>query len=197
MKKSVGIVANRPVRNPVGNTILEKYQRLPDNRDTFLAYVVAIRDPLNLHLDIYWPPEFEACYGSAVSYPYEFVSEELGPGIHTRKAYYCHLRGVEVISPTPEEFHNMKEAYIYTSTRVSRSNGWVLVSVSDIDVYKRVLVNIFDLVERDSLNTGLLKKISPRTGNPIAKEYVRPYRNKPSFHPSGIIPKDYHIVYTG
>ena len=60
-----------------------RYKKLPPNRETFLAYVVGIRDPLNLHLDIYWPPEFEQRYESAVHYPYEFISEELGPEVGT------------------------------------------------------------------------------------------------------------------
>ena len=172
----------------------EKYQKLPPNNNTFLAFIVGIRDALNLHLDIHWPKEVEARYSSAISYPYEMVSEEYGATIQTRKAYCCHLRGVEIINPTPDEFHNMKEAYIYTSTKDHLSNGWVLVSVSDIDVYKRVLVNIFDIVDRESINTALLKRISPRTGFPIAREYVRPIRSKPSFQPSSQR-NDYHVIF--
>jgi len=177
---------------PVPTPPPERYQKLPNSRETFLAFVVAIRDPLNLHLDIYWPPEIENRYASVLGYPYEFVSEEFGPRVQTRKAYYCHLRGVEIISPTPNEFYNIKEAYVYVSTRIHKSNGWVLVSVSDIDVYRRILVNVFDLVDRESINTGLLKHISTRSGLPIAQEYIRPIRS--SFQPM-TTQKDYHIVF--
>jgi hypothetical protein len=187
----------RPPGGPVVSPGPEKYQRLPANREIFLAFVVAIRDPLNLHLDIYWPPdhtEFGARYASALNYPYEFVSEELGPVVQSRKAYYCHLRGVEIITTSPDDFHNMKEAYIAVSTRIAKSNGWVLVSVSDIDVYRRVLVNIFDLVDRESINQALLKIVSQKTGLPIAKEYVRPVRVRSNFQPT-TLPRDYHIVF--
>src|SRR3990172_9495053 len=53
------------------------YQKLPVLRETYLAYVVAIRDPLNLHLDIYWPVDMERRYARAIKYDYSFVSEEL------------------------------------------------------------------------------------------------------------------------
>jgi hypothetical protein len=175
------------------------YHKLPQTRETFLAYVVAIRDPLNFHLDIYWPDEMAERYNLALKYDYTFVSEELGPNIYSRPAYSCHLRGVEIASNLNDlatHTANMKEAYILISKRILRSGGWVLVSVSDIDVYRRILVNMFDVVTRQSLNQELLNKVSTRTGDPIAKEYVRPVRTKNMFQPSGNnLPKDYHIVY--
>lgn len=170
------------------------YQKLPQVKETYLAYVVAIRDPLNLHLDIYWPPEMAERYSSAIRYDYTFVSEELSPTVHVRPAYSCHLRGVEIIQSAPNDFSNMKEAYIFMSKRILRSGGWVIVSVSDIDVYRRVLVNVFDVISRDSLNRELLTRVSSRTGNVIAKEYTRPIRTKSMFNPQDS-QRDYHIIY--
>lgn len=170
------------------------YQKLPQVKETYLAYVVAVRDPLNFHLDIYWPVEMAERYSSAIRYDYTFVSEELSPSVHVRPAYSCHLRGVEIIQSEAHDFSNMKEAYILMSKRILRSGGWVIVSVSDIDVYRRILVNVFDVVSRDSLNRELLGKISTRTGGPIAKEYTRPHRTKSMFNPQDTQP-DYHIIY--
>ncbi len=178
------------------------YQKLPTVKETYLAYVVAIRDPLNIHLDIYWSPELAERYSSALHYDYTFVSEELDKSIHTRPAYSCHLRGIEIISTDPSATgasqiysHNMKEAYIEVSKNIIRTGGWVLVSISDIDIYRRILVNVFELVLRKSINTFLLDKVSSRTGEHIAKEYIRPLRAKPMFSPTQQIPKDYHIIY--
>lgn len=168
------------------------YQKLPVVKETYLAFVVAIRDPLNLHLDIYWPNEISERYAGALQYDYTFLSEELDEKIYTRRAYSCHLRGIEV---STTDSANMKDAYIAVSKNIIRSGGWVLVSVSDIDIYRRVLVNIFDVVTRISINTSLLTQISPRTGEPIAKEYIRPQRSKQMFSPTNNIPKYYHIVY--
>lgn len=174
------------------------YQKLPQSYTSFLAYVVAIKDPLNFHLDIYWPQDVAERYSTSLKYDYTFVSEELGSEIHSRPAYSCHLRGVEIVSTTDITVHtaNMKEAYILISKRIVRSGGWVLVSVSDIDVYRRILVNVFDVITRQSLNQELLSKLSNRTGEYIAKEYVRPTRVRNMFQPMNThVPKDYHIIY--
>ena len=178
--------------SPVDRT---SYQKLPIVKDVYLAYVVAIRDPLNLHLDIYWPQEMIDRYSSALNYEYTFVSEELDKAIHSRKVYSCHLRGIEIITNEQGSSSNTKDAYILISSHVMRAGGWVLVSVSDIDIYRRVLVNVFDVVTRNSINQNLLDKVSKRTGEHIAKEYIRPVRSKPAFSPSLHVPKDYHIVY--
>jgi len=171
------------------------YKKLPSVKDTYLAHVVAIRDPLNFHLDIYWPSDMKQRYDSTIHYDYTFISEELEPGIYVRPAYSCHIRGVEIIQTDSDDFTNMKEAYILISKRILRSGGWVLVSVSDIDVYRRILVNIFDVVSRKSINQELLEYTSKRTTQPIAREYSRPAKNKPMFSPKSSVPKDYHIVY--
>jgi hypothetical protein len=192
-----------PSPRDIGFT-LSSYQKLPNSHTTFLAYVVAIKDPLNYHLDIYWPEDIAERYSSSLKYNYTFVSEELGPEINSRSAYSCHLKGVEIISSVGDDTQqnisthtsNMKDAYILMSKQILRSGGWVLVSVSDIDVYRRILINIFDVITRQSLNQELLSKLSTRTGEPIAKEYIRPSRSKNMYHPIGNdIPKDYHIVY--
>lgn len=171
------------------------YQKLPQTKETYLAYVVAIRDPLNLHLDIYWPEEIAQRYSSSIHYDYAFVSEELEPKVYSRSAYSCHLRGVEIIQSSLNDFGNMKEAYILISKRILQSGGWILVSVSDIDIYRRVLVNIFDVVGRKSLNHELLNYVSDRTGDRIAKEYIRPIKAKSMFTPHPNVPKNYHIIY--
>ena len=46
------------------------------------------------------------------------------------------------------------------------------IGLKIIDVYRRVLVNVFDLVERDSLNNTLLTKKSSKTGMPIAEHIL-------------------------
>lgn len=174
------------------------YQRMPPNKNTYLAYIVAIRDPLNLHLDIYWPKEIAKLYEGASNYNYTFVSEELDEVVYIRKAYLCHLRGVEIIFDEPDDFTNFKQAHIVLNRRTLRVGGWILITISDIDIYNRILVNIFDILTRESINQQLINTISQYTGKPIAKEYSRPWKNKIMFSPGkdGKIPKDYHIVYT-
>lgn len=166
------------------------YQKIEGSHKVFLAYVVAIRDSLNYHLDIYWDKETELKYNNSLSYDYTFVSEELEKGIHTRKAYSCHLRGVELV----EGVNNLRESYVMLSKKITDTNGWVLVSVNDIDVFRRILVNIFHLIQKYSFNLELLHKISEKTGEPIAKEYIRPSRSKTMFQPSSL-PSEARLIF--
>jgi len=175
-----------------------QYIKMPKNKEIYLAHVVAIKDPLNLHLDIYWSDEIQKKYiDSIINYEYTFISEELNKfQKYTRYAYSCHLKGVEIcIDKTNIDTNNMKEAYIYITRKIYESNGWVLVSITDIDVYKRLLVNVFDVITRKSYNSCLLHQISSKTGEHITKQYVRPIKLKQMFQPNINIPKDYHIIY--
>lgn len=158
------------------------YQKIETDKKVFLAYVVAIRDSLNYHLDIYWDKNTEIKYNSAINYEYTFISEELPDKIYSRKAYSCHLRGVELV----EGVNNLRESYIMLSKKISDTNGWVLVSVSDIDIYKRILINMFHPITKKSFNLELLNKISNKTGEPLAREYNRPLKARnfqPRFKP--------------
>lgn len=168
------------------------YQRLQYTNDIHLAYVVSVRDPLNYTLDIYWPENIAAKYSGATSYDYSFISEET-PGIKTRKAYSCHMRGVEIVQNQQEEQNNMKEAFVFITKKILASNGWVLVRVYDIDVYRRILVSVYDTVTNKSLNQSLLDDACDQCGIPIAKEYSRPTKTRLSFKPTG--PEGYYMVY--
>ena len=157
------------------------YQKIEATREVYLAYVVAIRDSLNYHLDIYWDKTTEEKYSNTLNYDYTFVSEELDNKIYTKKAYSCHLKGVEIV----EGVNNMRESYVIMSKKISESNGWVLVSVGDVDVYRRILVNMFDIINRHSFNAELLRATS-KSGEHIAKEYSRPMKPKVMFQPSSL-----------
>src|SRR5579875_3551592 len=150
-------------------SIKQAYQKLPNNNDIYLAYVVAIKDPLNIHLDIFLLSEMEKRYATASNYNYMFISEELDKYIYTRKAYLCHLRGVEIISNEHEKI-NTKEAYNIINNIIIKYNGWVLVSTSDIDIYNRILINIYDIITKEDINKKLLETKSQVTGENIAKQ---------------------------
>ncbi|AYV86005.1 MAG: hypothetical protein Solivirus3_5 [Solivirus sp.] len=181
------------------------YQRLQSPKETFVAFVTSIKDPLNLHLDIYFPAHIEARYSKALSYEYKFLSEECsgGPGIiQTRKTYVTHLKGIELIADENYRL-NSKAAYIYLMQHITVQGGWVLCSVGDTDIHLRLLVNIFDVITKVSINKSMLSVISPRTGKPVVKRYTKKEHvsqesNVPKaeqenrgFTPSN---KEYHLV---
>jgi len=192
-------------RNDISPSNLKiSYQRMPIIKQTYIAYVVAIQNPLNLHLDIYWPRDIEERYAQAHHYTYEFISEEYmeedlknnnnpNTNIRTRNAYSCHLKGIE-INTSNNEFSSMKESFIYVTKKIYETNGWVLISVLDIDVYGRILINLFGIIDRYSINHKLLSMKNARTGEPIAREYIRPAKEKPVYKPDNV-PSYYHIIY--
>lgn len=177
------------MQKPVEKSI---YQKIQSQNTTYLGYVVALQNPLNIHLQIYWPVSIENKYKSCCKYSYEFISEELNSDIHVGVVYSCHLKGIEIVNDD-NFINNMKEAYIYINKKITESLGWVLVSVGDIDVYKRILINMFDIKTRKSINNDLLYYKSPHTNANIAKEYIRPYKHKLFFQPD--VNYNYNICY--
>jgi hypothetical protein len=171
--------------------LLGPYKKMEPTQNSYLAFVAAIRDPLNLHLDIYWTPDMEEKYKSASSYLYSFISEELDDKIHERQVYLCHLKGIEIVNDK-NNFDNMRNAYVKVSSIINKSNGWVLVTVGDIDIYRRILVNVFDIISRKSINADLLGAVSADK-EPIAKSYFRPVKTN-LYRPS-VGNSDYHIVF--
>lgn len=159
-----------------------------NNRKYYLGYVVAIRDPLNIHIEISLPREDHERYQNAKQYDYEFISEEYEGKIVTKRVYVCHLKNVEICY-NPEDKNdavknsNMKDAYIYLLKTLKKTQNWVLVSVTDIDTYSRVLVNIFNVKTKESINLGMLSETSTvYKGQPITRQYSRsskkPFRPK-------------------
>ncbi len=172
------------------------YTRHASSKETFVAFVTSIKDPLNLHLDIYFPPHIEEIYKNALSYEYKFLSEEYPESVQTRKTYVCHLKSIEIIKDENQRL-NSKTAYIYLMQHVTVQGGWVLCSVGDVDINNRLLINIFDVITRVSINKGMLNLISPKTGKAVVKKYSKSESSAsvtssaPSFTPGT---KEYHLV---
>lgn len=156
------------------------YKKVKESKQTFVAFVNAVKDSLNLHLDIYWPAAISDKYENAMKYEYSFVSEELPETEFKRMSYHCHLRGIEIVSDS-EYSANSKIVYNFLMQNIVKQGGWILVSVGDIDVYQRILVNIFNIVTRKSINKEILQLVSPKTNKPIAKEYIRQTSGKKQF----------------
>lgn len=176
------------------------YQKISKSNEYYIAYVVAVQNPLNLHLHIYWPEEIEKKYIKVKNYIYDYISEEfmindnnIDNDIRNGTVYSCHLKGIEIINDN-NYYALMKECYIYMIKKIQECRGWILISVSDIDVYSRILINVYDIITKKCLNKELLEIKHPKLGCNIVKEYVRPLREKQSFSPKNI-PNIYHIIY--
>jgi len=61
----------------------------------------------------------------------------------------------------------LKDAHISMIRQFDRQNGWVLCTISDVDIYRRLLVTLYDPITRKDISSILL---APEYGN-----YFRPY----------------------
>ena len=168
----------------------KQYQEIKSSHETYLAYVVAIKDIFTIHLDIYWHKKAQNKYKLSSFYNYTFISEEIGNYICTRKAFICRLKGI-TIAPENKTV-NSRCIYNILLEHILKSSRWILISVGDINVFGRILVNVFDLITKKSMNMKILNYISPETGEHVSIEYKSHNRE---YTPTKNIPLYYTIDY--
>ena len=152
----------------------KRYIDIVNDGSVFCAFVVALKDSLNLHLQIDWNEDYKELYESALNYSYKYISEE-SDGPRLGQVNSCHLKGLKM-----DSLSNMKRAYIIISKISSENNGWVKVRLYDIDVYGRILIELLDPMSEESINERLM-----REGIATSYKTSRP----------GFIPNKSHIKY--
>lgn len=112
-----------------------------------LCYVVNIKDPLNIDIDLsdnIESPLYE-----------EYVYEENGV-IKSGKVHRCRIRGI-VLKNNKNNNEIFFRAYIEMMRIIDRSNGWIICEIFDIDKLDRVLVDLYDPLTNTKLNDLFLK----------------------------------------
>lgn len=145
-----------------GETILGSIAKTPyinmPVRRTF-GYVVSILDALNVDIDIWLPPEIDTMYRGAIRANYIFKEIVNGSCIEQPKqsrAIRCHLKNIALPKPDSQDnIDTVGAAKIFTITWLMEHDRWVGLEISDVDIYKRVLVRIFDLNFQRSLDEEL------------------------------------------
>lgn len=149
------------------------YKNMPKCEQKFLAYVVAIDNPLSYHLQIYFPKEIELKYmKKAKYYKYKYASQEGPSEIRESNAFVCRLNNVNTISTSD---NSTKLVYQTVSASFRDKNNWVYASVGDIDSYSRILIDLYDIFTGESL-ISKLASLKDEGGKPVVKEYSRPKR---------------------
>ena len=113
-----------------------------------LCYVVNIKDPLNIDIDLkdnIKSPIYE-----------EYVYEENGIR-KSGKVYRCRIRGIVLKNNKKNNNDIFYKAYIEIMRIIDRSNGWIICEIFDIDKLNRVLVDLYDPVSGDKINDIFLK----------------------------------------
>lgn len=131
-----------------------KYQRMREI-DNITGFVVNVHDATNFDIDLEMSPEFHERYNNVISNQYTY--QDLGndflenpdlsrtirntPRVGT--TYRCRLRGVG-INQLPQNLHIWKNNQMCVEVKqlIDRTDGWITCTLSDIDVYERLLVDV-------------------------------------------------------
>lgn len=159
-----------------------KYQRMREVYNV-IGFIVNVHDAINFDIDLEISSELHDKYCDVVSNQYTYQDlgndffEDLNkttlitPRVGT--TYRCRLRGVGM-NQLPQSIHMWKSNQICVEVKqlIDRSDGWISCALSDIDVYKRLLVDIVIHTCTESINLRdyLLNRME-NDDNPIFYPY--------------------------
>lgn len=144
--------------------------------ENILGFLINLHDPVNMDIDLFLPDELKSRYHNVIMSSYTYYdtpstySSSLSkdddhiPEIRNGVSYRCRWRDIAV---TPGRYRSSKtqgqkfrRTYAELMRQFCKQNNFVSVTVSDVDIYQRLLVDIFDPVS--GMN---LKDIHLREGN--------------------------------
>lgn len=152
--------------------------------DNLVGYVVNIHDAVNYDIDLFLSDELKTRYSNVITNTYTYQDDS---GFNVGVAYRCRLKGIGLhqTKKRPDDFsfrrkrHNANEnriirlAQIDMTKQIDRQNGWVLCNISDVDVYKRLLVTLMDPITKDDLSLILLKSEYRSCFRPYGIPYIK------------------------
>lgn len=113
------------------------------------GFVVNVHDATNLDIDIQIPNEHITDYKCVVSNEYLYIDYEdydidCNNPVQTGIAYRCRLKGVGIDqNKCSNNSHKPIQLTIEVKKLIDRNDGWVTCSISDVDIYSRLLVDIY------------------------------------------------------
>lgn len=159
-----------------------------------IGFIVNVHDATNFDIDLDMSPELHQQYQDVISNQYTY--QDLEPDFienpdFTKLAtlntkigitYRCRLKGIGINQSTTTSNHYWKsnQMCIEVKQLMDRTDGWVLCTVSDVDVYQRLLVDVIMETSTESINLRnyLLARMANEP-NPIFYPYSsKRYRNK-------------------
>lgn len=136
-----------------------KYHKMSEVPDV-KGFVVNIHDPTNFDIDFELNQKTLSKYSSVISnnytykdldenYNFENILSNSGETIGT--AYRCRLRGIAVNQTASSTWKNNQLA-VEIKHLIDRSDAWVICTLSDIDVFKRLLIDIIIPTNNGTIN---------------------------------------------
>jgi hypothetical protein len=139
-----------------------------------VGFVVNMHDPVNFDIDLHLDEHTRTRYWNVIVNEYTFTEEDRP--VRSRIAYRCRLKGIGIVSPPQRTTGQsesgsrtrpyddaaskwlLRKAHKALREQIDLQNGWVLCSISDVDVYRRMLVTLYDPVSKMELSSILLSE---------------------------------------
>jgi hypothetical protein len=152
------------------------HRKIHSSGKVYLGYVSGSDKILGLHIDIHFPDTVRESYveKGVLEHKYKFASEELGCKFVSRHVYVCRIRGLCVHEEVSETIRLIKTVI---NDNVDKNGGWVLVRPEDIDVYNRILIDVYNIKTRQNIY-DILMATKTSAGKPVVRKYERPTKPK-------------------
>ena len=127
------------------------------------CYVIGVSNCVNLDVDFGFTPEEEKRYQGCIvnSYEYNVVDRETMVEGDSKlgKCYRARIKGMSPIKD--KKSHSdykrlMKEATFTINKWRTKTHGYFLCKVGDVDTFRRILVELYDPVTLECVNDTLL-----------------------------------------
>lgn len=169
----------------LGMQSVVKYQKIKETQGVN-GFVVNVHDATNFDIDMNIDEDLRQKYKSVITNEYyykdlpeEFLTNPQGNPFEDTSVgltYRCRLKGIGINNNLSRHAHLTKSNQLTIEVKqlTDRTDGWVLCTLSDIDIYRRLLVDlVFVLPEgRINLKDFLLKKMESER-DPLFYNYVR------------------------
>lgn len=141
---------------------MNKYRRMPSH--TVIGYITNCSDNVNYDIWFDWKSDISDKYSAVHTESFTYVdvnvngvkySENVGiiPSntVNTGTSYRCRLKKIDAVKSTDEILEEVE-------TLIHYNDGWVRCVISDIDIYNRLLVEIWDIDKTYCINDILLNR---------------------------------------
>lgn len=167
------------------NQKIQKYQKLK-KINNIKGYVVNIHDAINFDIDLDLDNNLKQKYKNVIQnkYSYKKLNQNIIFNLDLEQinylnliksnTYRCRLRGIGINQYSKNNFNNTNhQNYIMTilvKKIINMSNGWIICHLTDIDIYQRLLIDIYIPNMNINLSSFLLNQMK-KYEDPIFYEY--------------------------
>lgn len=131
----------------------QRYRNLPEVPN-IRGFVVNVHDAMNFDIDLDLSPQLAETYKHVTTKPYTYKDfginmfkqysydmYETAP-VRQSRTYKCRLIGIEVKPQASRQNWQIHKLSVEIDKIIDRTDGWVTCTLSDIDVYQRLLIDI-------------------------------------------------------